>query len=892
MRKNKRSKPRPTNLRRSILHCEHLEPRILLAADLEREHVPNEVLIQYAPQATAAQRAAARSAVGGQLAETIFTQTMRTTGSGVLERVRFANSVALDRVIGALERSPRVMYAEPNYIYRPAAVSNDTYYVNGNLWGMYSDDLSTAVGPTGTTNQFGSQAEKAWADGVTGSSNIIVGVIDEGIQVTHPDLVDNIWVNPFETAGDGIDNDGNGYIDDVHGWDFVYNNNSVYDVGEDSHGTHVAGTIGGKGGNSSGVVGVNWNVKMISAKFLGPGGGTTANAVKAVDYLTDLKARHGINLVASNNSWGGGGYNQSLHDAIIRHAKRDILFVAAAGNSNSNNDAGNYYPSSYNTAAGTSTESAASYDGVISVAALDSAGNKASFSSYGATTVDIGAPGAGIWSSVPSNTYASYNGTSMATPHVTGAVALYASVQPFAPSGSALKSAILNSATPTTSMNGITVTGGRLNVHAALRQSAFLSMDAEKYTLPDTIGLSVQHPAANLSSTVVDSVSIQLRSTTESSPLSVTLVETGANTGVFSGSASIVAGSPVAEDGLLQAAHGDTITASYTSLGQSVTATIDAVAPTITGIIATPQSLSARISWTTDEASTTEVRYGTSADNLNLTYNNMSPVTSHVAAVVGLSPLTTYYYQVASRDATGNISVSETAQFTTGNTAAVLFVDDDQGATYERFFKDALTANGYSYDVWDAAAVGATPSTVDLNRYGRVVWNTGYDYSAATAGLSTGEQTAIAGYLNAGGRIFISGQDILYNRVETSFQTNYLKVARFLNDEGTASAHTESGLTGNPISAGMSLSINRPSDYPQLYADDVTPVAGAEATFQSSWGYSSVNYRGDYANGGFGMVFLTFPFEAISTTAANPNNQTAVMQRIMDYLGTGTAERT
>ncbi|SFM52637.1 Subtilase family protein [Nitrosomonas communis] len=230
----------------------------------------------------------------------------------------------------------------------------------------------------------------------------------------------------------------------------------------DKHGTHVAGTITATGGNSKGVAGVNWNVTYISAKFLGRNGGTTADAVKAIDYITDLKTRHGLNIIATNNSWGGGGFSQALLDAINRGGNAGILFIAAAGNGGSdgvgdNNDTTPNYPSNYQ------CTSNGSYDCVIAVAAITSNGSKASFSNYGATSVDLGAPGSGVWSTLAYNTYASYSGTSMATPHVTGAAALYASMHSGA-AASDIKAAILNNTISTVSLSSTTATGGRLNV--------------------------------------------------------------------------------------------------------------------------------------------------------------------------------------------------------------------------------------------------------------------------------------------------------------------------------------------------------------------------------------------------------------------------------------------
>jgi subtilisin family serine protease len=312
------------------------------------------------------------------------------------------------------------------------------------------------------TNAFGSQAGEAWAIGNTGSETVYVGIIDEGVMHQHEDLSANIGNNPGEIVGNSRDDDGNGYVDDVYGWDFDGNNNSTYDGTQDDHGTHVAGTIGAVGGNGKGVAGVCWKVKMLTAKFLGRNGGTTANAIRSVDYFTGLKTRpnNKLNILATNNSWGGGGYSQGLYDAIKRADEAGILFIAAAGNGGSdgigdNNDVTKSYPSGYE------------LNNVIAVASITSSGAKSNFSNFGATSVHIGAPGSGIWSTVPGrgNTsgYTSYSGTSMATPHVSGGAALYASTHAGA-SAATIKNAILSSSVPTSSLSGKTVTGGRLNV--------------------------------------------------------------------------------------------------------------------------------------------------------------------------------------------------------------------------------------------------------------------------------------------------------------------------------------------------------------------------------------------------------------------------------------------
>ncbi|MCK7594875.1 S8 family peptidase [Pseudomarimonas salicorniae] len=412
---------------------------VLAALQAGRAHT-GELLVQFKPGAGEADLRAVTQGLGASRAALV-----RDAGKGRLELLRLPAGLAIADAVRAVSGDAAVEFAEPNWTYQHAATSNDTYVTNGSLWGM-----------TGT---FGSQAANAWSENKQNCSGVLVGVIDEGIYHQHEDLAANMWVNPFDPI-DGIDNDGNGYVDDARGWDFDGGSNDINSGGaNDDHGTHVAGTIAGVGGNGKGVAGVCWSgVKMISAKFLGRRGGSTAAAIQAVDYITDLKTRHGLNIIATNNSWGGGGYSQALKDAIDRANQAGVLFIAAAGNSAYDNDATASYPSNYDSA------------NVIAVASITSTGGLSSFSQWGATTVDIGAPGSGIWSTVPKSSkgklisgYASYNGTSMATPHVTGAAALYKALNPTA-SAAQVKAAILNTATPTPSLQGKVLTGGRLDV--------------------------------------------------------------------------------------------------------------------------------------------------------------------------------------------------------------------------------------------------------------------------------------------------------------------------------------------------------------------------------------------------------------------------------------------
>ena len=341
---------------------------------------------------------------------------------------------------------PEVEYAEPNYVVSTTTTPNDSQFPS--LWGLLNTSMPAAD----------IDAASAW-DVSTGSASQVVGIVDTGIDYSHPDLAANVWSAPapFTVVIGGVSiNCPAG----THGFNGIANTCDPMD--DNNHGTHVSGTVGAIGNNTAGVVGVNWNVRLMGLKFLSAGGsGSTSDAIKAMEFAIQAKQIFGVgaaNVRVLSNSWGGGGFSQSLLDEINKANTNDMLFLAAAGNSNVDNDVTPFYPSSYTA------------PNVVSVAATTNTDARASFSSYGATSVDLGAPGQSIVSTVRGGGYASYSGTSMATPHVAGAAALVLSkcTMGTAP----LKALILNSVDVIPALVGITVTGGRLNVNTAITSCA------------------------------------------------------------------------------------------------------------------------------------------------------------------------------------------------------------------------------------------------------------------------------------------------------------------------------------------------------------------------------------------------------------------------------------
>lgn len=376
------------------------------------------------------------------------------TQGGNFFKLRTQNNKGLQLNILELQSLEGVEYAEPNYLYFPQVLPQNVKTLLeadasfDQLWGLKNtgtneptkegDGYTDRVGVPGVDID----AIKAWEIS-KGSSEVKIAIIDTGIDYNHPDLQENIFVNEAEIPDNGIDDDENGFVDDYYGYNFLENNNDPMD--QDGHGTHCAGTIGAVH-NEIGVAGVMSEVKLLPIRFLGAAGGSTEGAIQAIDYAVS----RGVNIMS--NSWGGGSYSEALKEAIERANEAGILFVAAAGNSGTDNDTSHHYPSDYQV------------DNIVSVAAHSIIDSVTTFSCYGNETVHLAAPGRNILSSVPGGEYKVYSGTSMATPHVSGALGLLFATHPEM-SASEAKERLLATTEGGVAYRGSVISKGRLNVY-------------------------------------------------------------------------------------------------------------------------------------------------------------------------------------------------------------------------------------------------------------------------------------------------------------------------------------------------------------------------------------------------------------------------------------------
>lgn len=396
-----------------------------IAAD-QHAFKADEVLVKYKSTATEGQMFALNTKKGGKL--------IRKFRLINWQQIRLPQSVSVAEMIAFFKSNPLVENAEPNYKVHAVGAPNDPSF--GSQW-----DMAKIGAPT------------AW-NKTAGSNSVVVAVIDTGVDYTHPDLAANMWRNPGEIPGNGIDDDGDGYIDDVYGIDAANFDSDPMD--DEDHGTHCAGSIGAVGNNGVGISGVNWNVKIMALKFMdNTGSGYLSDAITCLNYVTMMKNR-GVNIVATSNSWGGGGFSQALKNAFDAVSNAGILSAVAAGNESTDNDTAPSpsYPASFTTS------------GIISVAASDSSDNKPSWSNYGATSVDLAAPGVSILSTIRGG-YATYSGTSMATPHVAGAIALLVAYSGSS-SPAQIKAALLSSVDVLPQWQGKVLSNGRLNLAKAL----------------------------------------------------------------------------------------------------------------------------------------------------------------------------------------------------------------------------------------------------------------------------------------------------------------------------------------------------------------------------------------------------------------------------------------
>jgi subtilisin family serine protease len=449
---NNESLPRPGTIAPELVS-------FVTDAETGSEYVSDEVIVRFNTtkfrntKALESSSAVSHAKIGAQVKK-----DFSEAGLSGMQVVKLTSNVSVKDAIREYQKNSDVVYVQPNYVYHTTAlIPNDPSF---NLqWGLHNTGQQVN-GITGSPDA-DIDAPEAW-DNSTGSNTVIIAVIDSGVHYTHPDLVSNMWINADEIPGNNIDDDNNGYIDDVYGWNFYDGNNDPNDGNSPVyHGTHCAGILGAVGNNGVGVCGVTWNIKIMSLRTTDAYGSSyTSDDILAINYAN----ANGASIIS--NSWGGYEYDQALKDAIDNSP---TVVVCSAGNDNTNTDTSPFYPASFNS------------PNIISVAATDSSDYKAAFSNYGPISVDLGAPGVNIYSTKRSSDYQFMSGTSMATPFVAGVAALVKSVNPQL-TNIQIKNIILNNIDVKPSLAGMVITSGRLNANKAVKAAQSLAQ-------PDKIGV-------------------------------------------------------------------------------------------------------------------------------------------------------------------------------------------------------------------------------------------------------------------------------------------------------------------------------------------------------------------------------------------------------------------
>ncbi len=607
----------------------------------------------------------------------------RKVGLGAIDKYKIVDGLALIHIasgdpvaaMAEIVADPTVIRASLNYIVTTQITPNDPLF--GNTWGMNN-----------TASQLNDiDAPQAW-DIYTGDPNYRVAVIDTGIDFNHPDLQGNIWVNPGEIANDGIDNDGNGYIDDVRGWNFVTNTNNPQDG--NGHGTHVSGTIAARGNNGIGVAGVAWNAKIVPLKFLSDtGSGTTANAIKAIDYCT----ANGIKL--SNNSWGGGLFDSLLLQAITNAGAADHLFIAAAGNSALNIDVSLSYPASYN------------LSNMVNVASTTNTGGLSNFSNFGVGTVHVGAPGSNVFSTWPialtvlgqPNGYNSISGTSMAAPHVTGLAALLRGKMP-GWTATQVRSAILGSTKPLASLAGKVSREGIISAYNALAAT-------NTETIPPTVAATRNPTTANAAGWNNVNVTVTVTGTDNVGGSGVRDIRYTLNAGTTVTVPGATTNIARTTDGIATIAYWATDNSNNASAVGSMTVRVDKTAP-VTTITATPGA-----------TSTSVVISGTDATSgLSGTFYSVdgAPAAAYSGPITldnGVHTVTAY-----STDIAGNTEAVKTLSLPLGSLSTVsvnpVSVNGGTAATGTITLGSPAPAGGVVVTLTSSSAAAVVPASVTV----------------------------------------------------------------------------------------------------------------------------------------------------------------------------------